>query len=153
LYASLEVGRYGKKKEGRIVGVTDFTIQYYRAYLQQQYSDPTNKEAFLFLNHENSAMSRNIPVGNDGLRADYRKFRDVTIPKLLKRPDIPKEDKERRVFLRDQKRWNPYILRHSSISKLARNPNINDYVLRQHAGWTKHSDMVEIYTRSQRRFI
>jgi hypothetical protein len=37
-------------------------------------------------------------------------------------------------------------MRHSSITKLARHPNINDFNLRQHAGWTKTSNMVEVYT-------
>jgi hypothetical protein len=37
-------------------------------------------------------------------------------------------------------------MRHSSITQLARHPKINDYVLRQHCGWSKSSNMVEIYT-------
>jgi len=37
-------------------------------------------------------------------------------------------------------------MRHSSITRLARNPNINEYTLRQYAGWTKTSNMIEIYT-------
>ena len=37
-------------------------------------------------------------------------------------------------------------MRHSSITKYARNPNINEYTLRQHCGWTKSSNMIEVYT-------
>ena len=37
-------------------------------------------------------------------------------------------------------------MRHSSLTKLARDPHINDYVLRQHAGWVKSSNMIEVYT-------
>jgi len=33
MYAALDIGRYGKRKQSRIVGITDFSIQYYQAYL------------------------------------------------------------------------------------------------------------------------
>src|SRR5215217_4624645 len=39
---------------------------------------------------------------------------------------------------------NPYLRRQSSLSEKAR--LVNEYTLRQHAGWTKNSDMIEIYT-------
>jgi site-specific recombinase XerD len=39
--ALIDVGRYGKKKESRIVGITKFTIQYYQEYLQK--SHPTQQ--------------------------------------------------------------------------------------------------------------
>src|SRR5215218_9237769 len=42
------------------------------------------------------------------------------------------------------KPFNPYLRRHSSLSEKAR--LVNEYTLRQHAGWTKNSDMIEIYT-------
>jgi hypothetical protein len=43
-----------------------------------------------------------------------------------------------------QKPFNPYLRRHSSLSEKAR--LVSEYTLRQHAGWTKNSDMIEIYT-------
>jgi integrase len=146
LYTALDIGRRGKKRQSRIVGITDFTLQYYQVYLPY-HPDPTNKEAFIFLSKEHSAFSRNIPISVEALRVDYRIFRDETIPKLLKnRPDIPDKDKQYLKMLREQKRWNPYNMRHSSITKLARHPAVNDYILRQHAGWSKTSNMVEVYT-------
>lgn len=36
-------------------------------------------------------------------------------------------------------------MRHSTIDKLSKDPNVNEYTLRQHAGWSKRSEMVEIY--------
>jgi integrase len=30
LYATLDIGRYDKKKESRVVGITEFSIQYYQ---------------------------------------------------------------------------------------------------------------------------
>ena len=145
MYTALDIGRYGKRKQSRIVGITDFTIQYYQAYLPH-HPDPANRGAFLFLSKEHSAFSRNVPISVDGLGQDYKGFRDKTIPKLLKRSDLDIDDKKRLQLLRDEKRWNPYTMRHSSITKLARDPNINDYTLRQHCGWSKSSNMVEIYT-------
>ena len=145
LYAFVDVGRYGKKRQSRIVGITDSTIQYYQVYLTQ-HPDPTNRNAFLFMSTEHSAISRNIPISNDTLRSDYTAFRDRQLPKLLKRPDIQEKDKKHLASLRDTKKWHPYIMRHSSLSKLAH--DVNDYTLREHAGWSKNSGMVEIYTHT-----
>ena len=78
--------------------------------------------------------------------ANYYSFRDKRIPALLKRPNVPPEDKLKLQQLKDTKKWNPYNMRHSSITKYARNPNINEYTLRQHCGWTKSSNMIEVYT-------
>lgn len=130
LCAIFKIGEYGKKKESRDVGITELTLQYYQRYLSTSHPDPTNKKAFLFVSKERSAMSRNFPISDDGLRADYVAFRDKTIPKLLKRPDIPDEDKKYLRFLKETKKWHPYIMRHSSLDKLAHAPNINDYEFR-----------------------
>jgi hypothetical protein len=100
----------------------------------------------LFMSKEHSAKYRNIPISLEALRSDYIAFRDNKIPKLLKRPDVSEEDKKHLQFLKDTKKWYPYILRHSSLTKLKDDPNVNDYTLRQHAGWSKKSDMPEIYT-------
>ncbi|MCY1153632.1 MAG: integrase family protein, partial [Nitrososphaera sp.] len=65
LCAFVDVGRYGKKKQSRIVGITEFTIQYFQKFLtasSKDHPDPTNKKAFLFLSREHSAISRNIPI-------------------------------------------------------------------------------------------
>jgi hypothetical protein len=42
------------------------------------------------------------------------------------------------------KPFNPYLRRQSSLSEKAR--LVNEYTLRQHAEWTKNSEMIEIYT-------
>jgi hypothetical protein len=65
-------------------------------------------------------------------------------PKLLERPDVPPEDKIKIKRLIDSKPWNPYIRRHTALTEKA--PLLKDFNLRQHAGWTKTSDMVEVYT-------
>jgi integrase len=147
LCALIDVGRYGKKKESRIIGITEFTIQYYQAYLPQH---PKNedKKAFLFISKEHSAQSQNFPITVGAMRSEYINYRDKHIPKLLKMPSdiIPEEDKKHLEFIRDNRRWYPKIMRHSSLTRLAGDPNVNDYWLRKHAGWSDRSDMVEIYT-------
>jgi hypothetical protein len=85
----------------------------------------------------------------ESLRKEYIAFRDKVIPKLVnkkERPDIPEEDRKHLQFLKDTKRWHPYIMRHSSLDMFADDPNVNDHSLRRHAGWSKRSNMVEIYT-------
>jgi len=146
LCALIDVGRYGKRKQSRIVGITDFAIQYYQSYISNYHPDSTNKKAYIFVNTEYSAQSRNIQLSSDALRQDYKAFRDRKIPKLLKRPDIPEPDKKHLRYMKDTKKWFPYIVRHSSLSKLA--PNVSEYRLREYAGWSKRSDMVEIYTHT-----
>lgn len=146
LCALIDVGRYGKKKQSRIVGIAEFAIQYLQPYLSSQHPDPTNRKAYLFVSREYGAALRNIPLSSDALRQDYKAFRDRKILKLLKRPDIPEEDKKHLQFMKETKKWFPYIVRHSSLSKLA--PNVSEYRLREHAGWSKRSDMVEIYTHT-----
>jgi integrase len=146
LYAVLDIGRHGKKRQSRIVGITEFAIQYYQQYLLQQHPDSINKNAFIFISREPSANYRNVPISPEALRVDYLAFRNKIIPKLLKRPDVSESDKKHLELIKEHRKWNPYTMRHSSITKLARHPNINDFNLRQHAGWSKRSDMVEVYT-------
>jgi integrase len=88
LYAVLDIGRHGKKRQSRIVGITEFAIQYYQQYLLHQHPDSANKNAFIFVNREPSAHYRNVAISCDALRSDYIAFRNKTITKLLKRPDV-----------------------------------------------------------------
>jgi integrase/recombinase XerD len=145
LYASLDIGRHSKKKRSRIVPMIN-SILYYRDYLQSVHPNAANPNAFVFVSREYEAKYRNAPISVGCLRANYYSFRDKRIPALLKRPDVPPEDKLKLQQLQDTKKWNPYNMRHSSITKYARNPNINEYTLRQHCGWTKSSNMIEVYT-------
>ena len=67
------------------------------------------------------------------------------IPELLQRSDVSEEDKKQLQFLAQVRKWYPYIVRHSSLTKLANHPKVNEHALRKHAGWSKTSRMVEIY--------
>lgn len=144
--AVLEVGRNGKNKYAhRRLGITKLSLQYYNRYLPT-HPDSTNRKSVLFRSTEYSAMGKNLPISEQALQKDYKAFRDKVIPKLLQRPDVPEEDKKHLQVLRDVREWYPYIVRHSSLTKLANDPNVNEYALRKHAGWSKTSRMIEIYT-------
>jgi integrase len=78
LCALVDVGRYGKKKQSRRVGITDFTIQYYQPYLSSYHPDPTNRKAYLFVSREHGAALKNIALSTDALRKDYKAFLPFT---------------------------------------------------------------------------
>jgi integrase/recombinase XerD len=143
-YAEVEIGRGGKTKS-RIVAMF-FSLPYYRAWLEQHpmAQSGSNPDAFLFLSQENSAMYRNLPLQADSVRNIYRRMKQEYLPLLLDRPDVPADDK---VKIREllKKPFNPYIFRHTSLTEKAQIMK-NSYLFNLHAGWTKGSKMVEVYT-------
>jgi integrase len=144
--ALFEVGRYGKTKYRlRNVGVSNLSLQYYSRYLPT-HPDSTNRKAYVFASTEYSAQGRNLPILEGSLQKEYSLFKNKEIPKLLQRPDVPEEDKKHLKFIAEVRKWYPYIIRHSSLDKLANTPGVNEYQLRKHAGWSKRSNMIEIYT-------
>ena len=143
MFAEVEIGRYGKVKKSRIVPLID-SLPYFKAWLAQ-HPMSNNPQAHLFISYEHSARYRNTPLRISSLRGIYLDFRYKHFPKLLleERTYVPPEDKTKiKQLLR--KPFNPYLRRHSSLSEKA--SLVNGYTLRQHAGWTKNSDMIEIYT-------
>jgi hypothetical protein len=143
MFAEVEIGRYGKVKKSRIVPLID-SLPYFKAWLAQ-HPMSSNPQAHVFISHEHSARYRNTPLRINSLRGIYLDFKYKHFPKLIPqdRADVPPEDKIKIKQLL-QKPFNPYLRRHSSLSEKAR--LVNEYTLRQHAGWTKNSDMIEIYT-------
>jgi integrase len=136
------VGQHGSKtKKVRTVPLIN-SIQYLKKLLAQ-HPQGENPDAYLFTNMEHSAQYRIAPIKETTLASIYRHLHLNHFPKLLQRADVPPEDK---TILREllRKRWNPYIRRHTALTEKAR--LVNEYDLRQHAGWTKTSEMVEIYT-------
>jgi integrase/recombinase XerD len=143
LVAQIVVGRYGKKKKDRALGIFD-SFKYYRAW-RAVHPSAGNPESFLFASIEHSAKYRNAAISVESLRAELHKLQDQYFPSLLKRSDISEADKEKIKKLLTKK-FTSYTLRHSALSRLARNPKLNDYQRRLYAGWTKSSDMIEVYT-------
>ncbi|MEO9294053.1 MAG: zinc ribbon domain-containing protein [Nitrososphaera sp.] len=85
----------------------------------------------------------NRPITVKTLGSLYGRLKREYFPHLLERADVPPEDKE---IIRGmlQKPWNPYIRRHTSLTEKAK--ILNEYTMRLHAGWSKKSDMVKVYT-------
>src|SRR5215213_2263921 len=143
-YAEVEVGRGGKTKS-RIVPLTD-SLPYYRAWLAQHpmaQGEENNPEAFIFLSQENSAMYRNLPLREDSIRNIYRKMKKEYLPLVLKRSEVSLDDK---VKIREllKKPFNPYIFRHTTLTRLA--PKMSSYHFSLHSGHVKGSKMIEVYT-------
>lgn len=139
-YAETEVGRGGKTKSRTVPLI--LSLPYFKALLQV-HPEPNNPNAFVFRSHNLRSKYRNVPLRGTSLANLYGDLKKKHFPKLLERPDVPPEDKARiRELL--QKPWNPYIRRHTSLTEKAK--ILNEYKLRLHAGWTKTSKMVEVYT-------
>lgn len=140
MYAEVEVGRGGKTKS-RIVPLI-VSLPYYKLWLQS-HPESNNPNAFIFRSVANNAKFRNAPLKPNSINNMYWKLQRIFFPKLLERPDVSPEEKLRIKELL-AKPWNPYIRRHTSLTEKAK--LVNEYQLRLHAGWTKTSKMVEIYT-------
>ncbi|MEO9319453.1 MAG: site-specific integrase [Nitrososphaera sp.] len=140
VYAEVEIGRGGKTKS-RTVPLID-SLPYYKAWLRE-HPEPSNQKAFVFRTLDFKGKYQNRPIKTPTLRSIYRNLRNEIFPQLLERQDVPADDKR---VIQDmlKRRWNPYTRRHTSITKLAH--MLNEHELRQHSGWTKTSQMVEIYT-------
>lgn len=139
-YAELEIGRAGKTK-GRIVPMIN-SLPYFKAMLAV-HPEPGNPKSYLYRSFDKVKRNRNAPLTVGGLRGLYSVLKSSYFRSLLERPDVPPEDKQviQRML---QKPWNPYIRRHTSLTEKAR--IVTEYTLRLHAGWTKGSDMVSVYT-------
>lgn len=72
----------------------------------------------------------------------YQHYREKVFSKLLTDPNISFEEKNKIQILLN-KPWNPYIHRHSALTKKAQ--ILKEHTLRQHAGWTTNSNMPQIY--------
>ncbi len=140
MYAEIEVGRGGKTKSRTVPLI--ISLPYYKALLAV-HPEPNNPQAYIFRNQGEGAKYRNKTITPHALAGLYRRLKVRDFPKLLERADIPPEEKSK---IQDmlQKPWNPYIRRHTSLTEKAK--ILNEYSLRLHAGWTKTSKMVEVYT-------
>ena len=68
----------------------------------------------------------------------YGIYKTELFPKLLQDPNVAEEDKQKIKELL-KKPWNPYIRRHSALTE--KSSFLNEYILRQHAGWSPRSQM------------
>lgn len=140
IYAEMEIGRGGKTR-ARVVPLIR-SLPYFKSWLRE-HPQATNPNAYIFLSQEPKAKYRNKHIEEITLNINYRDMKLEYFPKLLERPDVPPEDKKI-IELMLQKPWNPYIQRHTSLNEKVH--LLNEYDFRQHGGWTKKSDMIEVYT-------
>jgi hypothetical protein len=115
------------------------SIPYLKDYLNNEHPQPTNQEAALMAGTKKSLTGKLQPMS---IHKIYEGFKKTYFPKLLESPDVPPEDKQKiKELLR--KPWNPYIRRHSALTKISR--ILKEADLRVYAGWTNNSEMPRRY--------
>ena len=109
------------------------SLPYLKDYLNDHVSDP------------NSYLIRSRKFGklnSRSLNIIYKRYKEEFFPRLLKDPDVSKEDKDAiRALLAKQR--NPYIRRHSALTEKSK--ILKEHILRSHAGWSTRSKMPERY--------
>jgi integrase len=145
-YVRLRVGLYGKVEESRPVPMHN-SIKYYRAWLPHHPEGGSpGDEAFVFASKERSAIGKaSVPISEPALYKDYYFYKDKIIPRLLKRPDIPKEDMAHLEYLVRRKKRNPYNMRHTGVTRMGRTPNVKESDLIKIGGWKSAKMLREIY--------
>jgi integrase len=140
-YAEVTIGKSGKTLPRTVPLIS--SIPFVKDWIRV-HPTGTNRSSFLFPSFERQSAYRNLPLKPLSLSNMYRHLKLEFFPRLLTNSDIPEEDKNKiRVLL--EKPWNPYIRRHSSLNEIWKLVK-SEHALRLHAGWSKNSKMVEIYT-------
>jgi integrase len=115
------------------------SIPYIKDYLDHEHPQPGNPNAILLSGNRRS-LGR--ALGTMAVESIYRHYKRELFPKLLESPNVLPEDKHKiRELLK--KPWNPYIIRHSSLTDKSK--ILKENILRQHAGWSIGSLMPQKY--------
>ena len=115
------------------------SIPYVKDYLDHEHPQPGNPEAAFIAGAKKSLTSKLQPTSINGI---YEQLKKDFFPALLESSDVPPKDKEKiRELLK--KPWNPYIRRHSALTKMSR--MLKEADLRVYAGWTTGSEMPRRY--------
>jgi hypothetical protein len=115
------------------------SIPYLKDYLDHEHPQPGNQNAILLSGYKKSFGRA---IGIQALETLYRGYHKELFPKLLESPNVLPEDKPKIKELL-KKPWNPYILRHSSLTEKSK--ILKEHILRQHAGWSIGSSMPQKY--------
>ena len=140
-YAEVTIGKGGKTVPRTVPLIN--SIPFIKDWIQE-HPTGSNRNAYLFISFEKQSIYRNLPLKPLSLSNIYRRLKLEFFPRLLSNPSIPEEDKNKIRILLD-KPWNPYVRRHTALTEKVKLLK-SEYALRQHAGWSKNSKMVEIYT-------
>jgi integrase/recombinase XerD len=95
-----------------------------------------NPSAFLIPSRDRKNFGKKLRCNS--VNCIYRYYKSKYFPKLLKDPHVPRDEKQKITNLLD-KPWNPYIRRHSALTK--KSTILKEHTLRQHAGWSGRSQM------------
>jgi integrase len=100
-----------------------------------------NPKEWLFVSEGKTSYGKKIT--RDGLLKHFHEFyRDKYYPNLLKNNNVPESDK---AFIKSilTKPINLYLFRHISLTD--KSTILNEYMLRNHAGWSNTSKMPQVY--------
>jgi integrase len=111
------------------------SIPYLKDYLQNEHPQAENPNSPLICGTGRSLGRHIYPMR---IYQIYVEYKEEIFPKLLDSPTTLPEDKQLIVQLL-KKPWNPYIRRHSALTE--KSTMLKEHVLRQHAGWSKGSQM------------
>ena len=113
------------------------SIPYVKDWLND-HPQPGNPNAFLIPSKARGSFGRELSAVS--LNGIYREYQTKRFPRLLNDENVPIEDKNKiRNLLK--KPWNPYIRRHSGLTEKSKLKQLNEYQLRQYAGWSPSSQM------------
>jgi len=113
------------------------SIPYVKDWLND-HPQPGNPNAFLIPSKARGSFGRKLSA--ESLNGIYREYQTKRFPRLLNDENVPIEDKNKvRNLLK--KPWNPYIRRHSGLTEKSKLKQLNEYQLRQYAGWSARSQM------------
>lgn len=110
------------------------SLPYLKDYLDEHIADPNS-----YLIRSRKRFSK---LDSRSLGGIYRRYKREYFPKLLKDPNVSKDDKVAITRLL-AKPFNPYVRRHSALTEKSK--ILKEHILRAHAGWSKRSDMPEKY--------
>lgn len=99
-----------------------------------------NVDAPLFISQSDRAPGKRLTI--DGIWWHLKYFKTKVFPLLLEDKSLPNEDR-RTISDMLQKKWNPYVFRHSALTEKAQ--ILTEANLRNHAGWSNISKMPSVY--------
>jgi integrase len=103
---------------------------------------PGNSNAYLIPSKNRAAFCRKI--AEVSLNRIYHGYKTKMFPSLLSDENVPLEDKNKIEQLL-KKPWNPYVRRHTGLTEKSKMKQLNEYQLRQYAGWSARSQMALKY--------
>jgi integrase len=137
----LTVTLFGKTGE-RKIPLTHNSIPYVKPYLEEHLTKKPNDP--LFISEKGGRLSKRriaqmIKDAGEGANPVYHVL-DKDDKPILNEDGTP-ETEIRKI----DRNVYPHLLRHTRISHRAQQPSINEYILKEFAGWSKNSQMASIY--------